>query len=822
MRLVLLLSLLAVTAFPARADIMPKREVLMSSSRFVELEKLSEEEIRADPQADSYKLMPLCMAYGKLKRYDKLFPCLEKLKARVDKGDIAFHNVPEYQKMSPFLMADPGSGFPGGLAEFEGNVTPFLHMMYAEAYNELGDHANAIAHAGKARDQVPKNWASTRWYQIQTMGLLALSHAFAGDKGQAEQVAEQVAALPLTDDEETIVGRERAHTLSRVYAALGRFDKVKAVLTEQRDTGFMYSLAKSLASSMAGMEGDDHIFAYFEVPRAFLLHKAQLETGDIAAAKAGFDTLLQDPRVRGNGEIHWLLLLDRGRIALRENDPDLAIKLWQEAVDIIEQQRSTIHTEANKIGFVGDKQAVYRHLIVALFARNDLAAAFDYLERSKSRALVDLLAAKQDFSVAGAKGEQLRALLAQTESVERSQLVQTSTGQRTGTRSLAVAPLRQIRDQAPELASLVSVTSSPLDELRGKLADDEMLIEYYYDDRNLYAFALTRDSLRALRTDAAGLENDIRAWRRALEDSRSADHLALSQKLHAKLIAPFSTLLDKPRLVIVAHSLLHYVPLAALHDGSRYLIDQYALRLLPSASVLKYLKTATPGRPTGVLAFGNPDLGDPRLDLQHAQEEAQAVTRMVPQSKALLRKDANESAFRLYAPGFRFLHFATHGEFRAEAPLESALLLARDEKSDGALTVGKLYSIQLDADLVTLSACETGLGKIASGDDVVGLTRGFLYAGASTIVASLWKVDDQATADLMRTFYRDMSKGDKQEALRRAQQAARDKYPHPYYWAAFQLIGNPAGEGYASLPESVNKPAPAEKPQKPAAKGKKK
>jgi CHAT domain-containing protein len=138
---------------------------------------------------------------------------------------------------------------------------------------------------------------------------------------------------------------------------------------------------------------------------------------------------------------------------------------------------------------------------------------------------------------------------------------------------------------------------------------------------------------------------------------------------------------------------------------------------------------------------------------------------------------------------FSRLHFASHGKFRSDEPLGSGLLLAKDADNDGLLTVGELYSMQLDADLVTLSACETGLGKVANGDDVVGLTRGFLFAGSRSIVASLWSVDDRATATLMKAFYDNLATHPKREALRRAQASARQEFPHPFFWAAFQLTG---------------------------------
>jgi CHAT domain-containing protein len=190
------------------------------------------------------------------------------------------------------------------------------------------------------------------------------------------------------------------------------------------------------------------------------------------------------------------------------------------------------------------------------------------------------------------------------------------------------------------------------------------------------------------------------------------------------------------------------------------------------------------------LIFGNPDLGDPRLDLAYAEQEAKAISGIRPGSRILLRKDAGESALRSYGKNYRYLHFATHGRFDPLAPLKSALMLAPDSRSGGMLSVDKIYSLDLDADLVTLSACETGLSLIANGDDMVGLTRGFLYAGSSSVVASLWKVDDRATAELMKSFYTELLNSDKVEALRKAQLETKKKYPHPYYWASFQLTGN--------------------------------
>jgi CHAT domain-containing protein len=211
---------------------------------------------------------------------------------------------------------------------------------------------------------------------------------------------------------------------------------------------------------------------------------------------------------------------------------------------------------------------------------------------------------------------------------------------------------------------------------------------------------------------------------------------------------------------------------------------------MPSASALVYLRTNKPVKPGEVLALGNPDLGDPKYDLPGAQQEALSVVHMFPNSRALLRAEASKTAVKELGAGFEILHFASHGVFEPDAPLDSGLLLAKGNEPDGRLTVSDLYKMRFDADLVTLSACETALGKVANGDDVVGLTRGFFYAGARTIVASLWEIADVPTEKLILAFYRDLSSMDKREALRRAQIEIRKVYPAPKYWAAVELTGS--------------------------------
>ena len=212
--------------------------------------------------------------------------------------------------------------------------------------------------------------------------------------------------------------------------------------------------------------------------------------------------------------------------------------------------------------------------------------------------------------------------------------------------------------------------------------------------------------------------------------------------------------------------------------------------MLPSASILNFLTERTKQAGRGALIFGNPKLDDPKYDLKFAQDEALAIGRIIPESKVLLRSEASKTNLQNFGTNYSIIHLAVHGVFDLDKPLNSALLLAADRNNDGLLRAGDLYNLSLRTDLVTLSACETALGKVATGDDVVGFTRGFLYAGARSLISSLWQVDDEATRDLMVNFYTNLSKMSKDEALRQAQLQAKKQYPHPYYWAAFLLTGS--------------------------------
>lgn len=551
--------------------------------------------------------------------------------------------------------------------------------------------------------------------------------------------------------------------------------------------GWTLFTGEFIESMMSSSDARLFTVAVEDVSNALLYAQSLSRLGRIDQAGKMLDTLLALPEIRAMGNLYWVALYERALIALKEGRHEEGIRLLAQSVEAIESVRSTISFEAAKIGFAGDKQTVYAALIGALAVAGDWHQAFLYAERAKARALVDLLAQRRDLGPPPSADDKVRDLFAHAATVDSS--VGFATADETMRGIKVVADARDtLSNVAPEAASLISVQKVEVAEIVSRMSADETLVDYYVQGEDLYAFVLNGKSIKGFKLSAKGLEEEVRAFREAI-DRRAANAMDTGRSLYDRLIRPLLADLNGSKLIIAPHGVLHYVPFAALSDGEGYLVDRFSLRLIPSASTLVYLRTDQPKKLGKLLALGNPDLGSRALDLPNAQVEAVTIAAMFPDSRALVRAEASKSAVKELGNGFLMLHFATHGRFDADAPLSSGLYLAKGSAPDGVLTVSDLYSLRWDVDLVTLSACETGLGKVANGDDVIGLTRGFLYAGARSIVASLWKVDDAATARLMESFYRNLGQNDKREALRLAQIETRRQYPEPWFWAAFNILG---------------------------------
>lgn len=742
------------------AKLVPKEVVLDTETRFAEVEDYLEKDLKIKCEAPTNKLFYLCRAYGKLKKYNELFPCLDCLQERLNSGDT-----------DVFFMDHSASAL----------------VLRATAYLELGQYENAIQESKDAYNLVLEKKLHPIW-AAEALSMYGLSNSFYGNKKKAEDILTLLSTLDTGFYGGWPARKAKKDGLAKLYMSLGRYEEALNLVS--KSTKFD-DFAIAITSAIHGV----NVFMDKTLPIEFIKCKSLFETDRWEEAKIGYDKLLELSQIKDSGSIYWQILYDRGRIAIKEEQYDEGISFFTKAVEVIEQQRSTINTEASKIGFVGNKQDVYQSLIATLFHENRYIEAFEYTERAKARTLVDMLASKKRFA-GGKRSESVRqtAFLEDLDKAETKNLIQdyrTSSQQRANTRSVMVQMKNKIVRTNPELASLITVIPPDIIKIQELLPSDETLVEYFGTGDIFFVFIVNQNGVRGVKLEVEGLRQKIEVFREHLITPDSHQFKADGQVLYEKLIQPIEGMIGSKNLTIVPHGALHYLPFNALQDKDGFLIDRYNIRVLPSASVMKFLKDRREGHAGNLLVFGNPDLGNPTYDLPGAQNEAIAITKDQLKSKLLLRNQATETAVKQYGAGFRYLHFATHGTFDVEKPLSSGLLLASDSENDGKLTVGELYDLYLPADLVTLSACETALGKVANGDDVVGFTRGFLYAGASSIVSSLWKVDDQATSILMQQFYESLKETDKRSALRTAQLKVKDTYnSHPYFWAAFQITGS--------------------------------
>jgi CHAT domain-containing protein len=406
----------------------------------------------------------------------------------------------------------------------------------------------------------------------------------------------------------------------------------------------------------------------------------------------------------------------------------------------------------------------------------------------------------------------------------------------------------ELLETAPALAESLRTTAPvlTLEQVASHLPSDTLLVELMFLGEDLLAWAVDRQGLAgafAVSLDARELTTGARRFHAICRERGPVRELAAA--LGDRLLGTFEPLLRRvSSLVIVPYGAAHLLPFHALTVGGRLLGDTHRVSYLPSASALQYLQrssVATPAAPPRLLAVGDPramsfraplaERAVPLAPLPAAAAEATYVSSLfAPDATLLVGPDATEAAVRRHLAAHSLLHLATHGNLVDDAPLASSLSLADGDE----LTVYELMGERLDADLVVLSACETARGATTGGDDVLGLTRALLAAGARRAVVSLWPVDDVSTSLVMGRFYRGVRAGEEPaEALASAQRQLRamtpaeitealasveerlrksgaadlaalvaaaprargpaadvsPPYSHPYYWAPFILIG---------------------------------
>jgi tetratricopeptide (TPR) repeat protein len=531
--------------------------------------------------------------------------------------------------------------------------------------------------------------------------------------------------------------------------------------------------------------------------------------GDADGARRRFEAALRAPGAAAQTD--WRCRLGLAALERAAGRRDAAQAQLEQALAAIEAQRAALPGDEFRTAFGADKAAAYDQLVAMALEALDAEPAshvaaetlWSAMERARGRALVQGLGrADTDPQV-----ETLRTRLTWLRE-QAAQALAAGDAAALGSRVAQARTLEQALLEAHRLAQLASPTGSAvaptgppptLRTLQAELGDGQAWVQYHLlspaQGERWIAAVVTRERVSWCRGSAAGLAQRLESLRFQL-DAMRGDPEALRvhaaqlagrtrrhlQALHEQFWAPLRAALgERERVIVVPHGGLHHVPFAALHDGAQWLVERHELSLAPGAQVWRAVQRRPEARHERLLAIG---VGAPGLP--EVEAEAQAIAPHFPTgATVLLGAAATRAALRDRASGADVLHLACHGEFRSDSPYFSALQLA-----DGEFTLRDAAALQLDASLVTLSACETGLSRVAPGDEPVGLVRGFLLAGVPSVVATLWTVDDASTALLMRDFYARLGGGARPgAALRAAQCRLAVAGRHPFHWAAFGLHG---------------------------------
>lgn len=546
-----------------------------------------------------------------------------------------------------------------------------------------------------------------------------------------------------------------------------------------------------------------------------LLARLALHTGDFASARAecsqALDRLasVEAPMLRY--QAHFLM----GQVQQALGDAGAAYDSCQKAREALEALRSRLRGEELKIAFMKNRLEVYETLVELCLSngarKNSAEESFRYIELAKSRSLAELLLQGHPLaSEEEGQSDLVRRIREMREELnwyyrrlEREQLtaeepsrerIEKLQRQALARENELLRVLRELRSAEAEGISGDSSAMNSLESIRACLPADATLLEYFSLRGQFIAAVLTRENLEILPltpvSRATGLlrmldfqiskfrlgPGYVHSFENALFEATQS-HL---MELYRELLGPLGDRLRGRHLVIVPHGALHYLPFHALFDGHRYLIDAFTISYAPSAGIYALCHRKPPSAAASSLVLGVPDSRAPFI-----QDEVQSVARILPAAELVLGAESCEKALRAKGLRSRLIHIATHGNFRRDNPLFSGIRLG-----SSYLNLYDLYQLKLAAELVTLSGCATGMNVVAAGDELLGLIRGLLHAGARSLLLSLWDVHDRSTAEFMVCFYECLQNGDdRARALQHAIQQLRQRYPHPYYWAPFFLVG---------------------------------
>lgn len=546
----------------------------------------------------------------------------------------------------------------------------------------------------------------------------------------------------------------------------------------------------------------------FEAARAsLLLARLTHLGGDWARARQEYAALAEAATRRGDVETAFLAGVGEARTYRAAGDLARGRKALETVIAAVEGTRSGLLTEEHRAGFLNDKLIAYRELAALCLAQGDIAAALHAIERSKARTLAELLAWSQDKRSRTSESEDDAGALLEAEHRLRGRLEALPAEDRAARRALERELLAIRRRLTRQVAhdALADVARIPtIEEACAQLPADALLLAYGSLPEQVVVFAFDRrgplgpprpvgmlperDALRLdlSRITAAGRLPRETAQRWPQQQIRSAQ--APLAAWFEQYLGPLRQVLDRyPKLLIIPDDLLNLLPFGALYDAQadRYLAQSHELLIVPSLAT--WIMLAAREAPTGgpALAVGISSGGR----LRRAVEEARAVAAAFPEARLLIEEDATRGRFVQAARDAGLIHIATHGLYRADTPAFSYLELA-----DGRLEAFDIARLELNAATVVLSACETGVGNL-TGNEMMGLVRAFLFAGAQSVLATQWAVDDEATAALATDVARRLAGGRAlTQALHEAQAAWLALHEgtllaHPCFWGGLVPVG---------------------------------
>lgn len=532
-----------------------------------------------------------------------------------------------------------------------------------------------------------------------------------------------------------------------------------------------------------------------------------------------------------------------------------ALVVHEKTIEITEELRSNMRVEELKTSFLSGRVDPYRGLIRCYLEVDSIKDAFDYAERMRSRTLLDMLSHPRVDINKGISPElkeekeglerHLKTLFARLRIADKRKRECEDKEKKKELQAQVDSLKKEIRIQKneyedlltelklknPEYASLQSYKEPlALSEVQNKvLRDGEVLLEYFLSEKKSAVWVVKKDTfhLLYLETTDSLVSEQITRLRKSFPFGSEVK--GICSNLYETLFKPVEKYVDDAEVVyIVPDGALHKIPFGMFYDKEqdKYLLERYPFAYIQSASVLDAIRSSPKKKaPEGkLLAFGDPIFSEEQMEgeiqiaenitregfankgfafnpLPYTRKEVEAIANIMKVELeppyVNLGIEANESTIKsLSLEDYRYIHFATHGYLvDAQNPIiqpSLVLSLVGEQEEDGFLQMGEIFNLNLNADMVVLSGCETGMGKEVKGEGIVGLTRAFMYAGTPSVVVSLWSVQDLATALLMRDFYKNLQEGmNKAEALRQAKMSLIEEegYILPFYWAPFILVG---------------------------------